>query len=158
MSRIIDPFIFIIILFLDVSLLMSDYWWVANIQLFLIAGLIKNARGHQASGLIFIVLGTVIVDFIMFRNIGLIAIFYIISILATIFVSNFLKVIGTPGSSMYLLVNFIVFHIINNTFLFFTNVLSLSQISFVTISSMLILVGLLLLTTVKNKSRNAFKI
>jgi hypothetical protein len=158
MSRIIDPFIFIIILFLDVSLLMSDYWWVANIQLFLISGLIKNARGSQVSGLVFIILGTVIVDFIMFRNIGLIAIFYIISILATIFISKFLKIIGTPGSSMYLFVIFIVFHIINNSFLFFTNVLSLYQIGFILISSSLILVGLLLLTSVKNKTRNAFKI
>lgn len=158
MSKIFDFVLLISLLFLEVSLLVSDYWWVANIHLLVIAGTIKLTRGSHVSGLLFILLGTILVDLLMFRNIGLIGIFYITSILITRVISTFIKIIGLPGSATYSFVIFLLFLVVNNTYLYFTDVLNISQIIFVTISSSLMLIGLLLITSVKNKSRNAFKI
>lgn len=158
LSKIFGFFLFIILIFLEVSLLVTDYWWVANIHLLIIAGTIKLTRGSQTGGLFFILLGSIIVDMLMFRNIALVAMFYSSSILITRFISRFLKIIGLPGSSTYSFVVFLIFLFINNTYLYIINVLNITQIIFVTISSLLILVGSLLLTSVKRKSRNAFKI
>jgi hypothetical protein len=158
MSKILDLGILIILLFLELSLLVSDYWWVASIQLLVIAGTVKLTRGSQIGGLSFIFLGTILVDLLMFRNLGLIGLFFLVSVLITSFFSSFVKIIGLPGSSMYSLVIFLVFLMINNTYLYTTNVINTGQIIFVTISSTFILIGVLLLTSVKHKSRNAFKI
>jgi hypothetical protein len=158
MNRIIEFFLFFVLLFLEVSLLVTDYWWIANIHLLVIAGIIKITRGNQVGGILFILLGTILVDLLMFRNIGLIAIFLLSSILITKYISTILKIIGLPGSSTYSLVIFLLFLLINNTYLYLTNVLNITQIVFITISSTLILIGFLLLTSVKKKSRNAFKI
>lgn len=158
MSRIIDFCLFIILLYLEVSLFASDYWWVGNIQLLTLAGTVKLTRGNQFSGVIFVLLGTLIIDLFMFRNLGLIAIFFVISLLITRFISSSLKFIGLPGSSTYSIVIFLLFLTINNFYLYLVNVLDIMQIIFVTISSTFILVGLLLVTSVKHKSRNAFKI
>ncbi|HRN86915.1 MAG TPA: hypothetical protein PK863_06405 [Candidatus Dojkabacteria bacterium] len=158
LSKIFGFFLFIILVLLEVSLLVTDYWWVANINLLIIAGTIKLTKGSQTGGLFFILIGTIIVDLLMFRNITLIAMFYTSSILITRFISRSLKIIGLPGSSTHSFVVFLIFLIINNTYLYIINVLNITQIIFVTISSLLILVGSLLITSVKRKSRNAFKI
>ena len=158
MSRLFDLILFILLVVIEISLLVSDYWWIANINLLIIVATIKFTRGSQVSGLLYILVGTILVDLLMFRNIGLIAMFYFASILFTRVIFMFIKVIGLPGSATYSFMIFLLFLIINLTYLYFKNVLNVTQIIFVTISSSLILIGFLLLTSVKNKSRNAFKI
>lgn len=156
MNKFIDVIIFLSILFIEISLLATDYWWISNIHLFVVVSLVKLVKGNEMGAILYITLGSVMVDLLMFRQVGLISLFYFVSILFTRIISNYIKALGVSGSKTSSIFTFIIFLLINSIFLYITQIVDMTQIFIVSISGMMILIGLLLFVT-KNSSNNGFK-
>lgn len=156
MNKIIDVLIFLSILFIEISLLATNYWWIANIHLLVIISLVKLVKGNELGAILYLAFGSVIVDLLMFRQVGQVSLFFFLSILITRIISNNIKALGVTGSKTSSVFTFLIFLLINNFYLYISQIVTLTQISIVSISGMMIFIGFLFLVT-KNKTNHGYK-
>lgn len=157
-KNILNTFLFFVLLYLAILLVNSGIWLLVYVELFVIIGLVKLARGNIPWSIVFLVAGSALVDIFSSQIVGLTAFFIILSLLLLKLTTRIVAPLDNQSREVKVISTFLVFYIINSIYYFGQDILNFGQIFWVGSLNVLILVVLLIVSAFTKKSGNAFKV
>lgn len=155
---ILNIFLFLGILVLETVFSGTALWWLLYLNLFMIIGIYKFNRKKQEGAIIFILVGSILVDFLAYRQVGLQAFCFFSAILIVLLLSKVMAFLDNQPLQVKLLLSFIIFLLIQGNYIYWNDLLSVNRILLLYMSNILLLTGALIISSVRTKSRNVFKI
>lgn len=157
-KNIVNTLTFLVLLYVSILSVNSGVWLLVYVELFVVVGLIKLARGEISWGIIFLVVGSTLIDIITYQTVGLTALFMTASLLIMKLISKIVAPIDHQTIEIKILLSFLLFYIMNSIYYFGQNILDFNKILWIGSLNTIILLFTLIISRLTKKSGNAFKI
>lgn len=157
-KQLLNSTLLIIILLLSLAAIYTKSWVLVYLEFFVIVGFVRLLKGDMLWGYLLIILGTVLTDMLTYQTVGLTALVAILSIVLFRVLSKIFAPLDNQSAALRTLVTFFIFLLFSSVHYFGQGILNFGQIMWVCVINITILLVIMTISSLTNKTENAFRL